>query len=406
MSKKRILHTTLGLLAAALLFSMLTLPAAAAEQDVQEVASRLQTLQRVQIDPNWLPDIKANQTAVQAMLDAFLACSAEEKKSFTAEQNKALNDYFKALYTVLDKDPSEIDILFSDNPAGTGSAATSSKPASSQGASSSTSSSSLSSNLAGQSNAESLSASSSGSAPAESDASALSSSSQSESSSAASSTALPPAPLTISSSAAGSLPRSTFPPQTPAGGGWQTLLGSKTFGNLLLATLGGLSLLLFLRFLAAVKKAGSPAKSELAEDQQKRELFGELYEDQAELSPHEETHFSAALKAARDSLTSKPEAVHPKPKKRKNPPPKAASAEAPFLEEAPDSEAGSFSAFPPPAAAAASDPLPDAATETEEPPEITPAPLPFAPAPKSKSMPQQRTGRPNHMPFTPEDLDE
>ncbi len=414
---KQGLKKLLAGLFALLILCVFALPALAEEErssNTQEVIAQLKALQRVHIDPAWTPDIEANQRAVQAMLDAFLACSSSEKGEFTKEETDTLKAYFRTLYTVQGKDPSAVDTLFTSSGTASGSSsAASPKPSSSSSSSTSTSSSSRP--------ASSSSSSSYSSSGASSNVSVSESTSQLESASvsssvapvssapASSSAALPPAGNTASSS---NLPKATFTPQMPTGGGWNGFFTSAAFGQSLLFGLFVLIGLLFLRFLGALRSAGRPPKAALEEDLRNRELFGELYEDEIELAPHEAA-FAVALKnaiATEKKASAAPVAANtspPKPTPANNnqskatipdsPPPQKPVTPPAYANQAYRTTMESTTAPKPPEGAPAFHMPVSPRLEKDAPP---PAPAPI----NKKPLGQPKTGRPKPIPFDQEDL--
>ncbi len=234
----------------------------AVSANVQDVLDRLATLQSADIDPGWLPDIEKNQSSVQAMLDSYLRCTGAEKKEFTPQQNSDLHAYFEALYTVQGKDPSAVDAIFAGEVVASSSAAASSSRA--------VSSSRSVASSAAVSSAVSSVVSSSGSG-------SVTSASGSGSGSGASSS-VGVAAAGVSSSAASVPPVQPvyFSPQIPQGG-WVTFLGNRALGGVLLTGLGVLLAVVFLRYLAALRKAGKVPQSAWASDFRGRELYGENY---------------------------------------------------------------------------------------------------------------------------------
>ena len=226
-----------------LLFS--ALPGLAASEATQDVLNKLSHLQRVHIDPGWLPDIRTNQNAVQALLDSYLALDGEQRQELSADDRTALRGYFEALYEVQGKDRNEVAALFEDATAAQDDpAAVPSAPPEDPG-------SSLPASVAESS------------APASSPAP--------ESVSLAVSSAATPA---ASEAEPGSLPAAVEPPQTPDGGGWLGFFGNRTLGTALLMILVLLAVLLFVRFLVALRKASKESDRQAPVDARAQEMFG------------------------------------------------------------------------------------------------------------------------------------
>lgn len=419
---KQKLKKLIALLFALLLLGIFALPVLAEQEKsekAQEVMAHLQTLQRVHIDPAWPPDIETNQRAVQAMLDAFLACSAAEKSEFTKEENESLRAYFRALYTAQGKEPAAADKLFAASTTSASAASASNKTTSSAASSSSSkatssaassSSASASSKAASSSSAPSVSSTSVSSA-AEESSSALTSSVAATSVAPSSAVPLPVAGNTTSSA---SLPKTTFAPQMPSGGGWNGFFTSAAFGQSLFFLLFVLVGLLFLRFLAALRSAGRPPQAALDEDLRNRELFGELYEDEIELAPHEEA-FSVALKKAiaSEKKTTTATAVPKIPEKPAQP--TASSSQADTKAEAkqppaapikaPSMQPFSSNTTGPRSAPLAKEPIASPAFKMPAAPApIKDAPTPAPAPPTKKPLGQPKTGRPKPMPFDQEDI--
>ncbi len=265
---KQVFRVVAGGVAAMLAVVLLALPVLALSENAQAVVTRLETMQQANIDPAWTPDIEANQTAVQELLDLYKKCSPAERAEFTPEQNSGLRAYFDALYNVQGKDKAELDDLFA------GRSVASSAPASS--ASAAASSSSLASSAA-SSSASSSSASASSQA-------AASSSSQSGSSGAVASSGSAPSSQAGSdagqaSSAAGGdsssgVPGAAYGPQVPSGGGPFGFLGSKAISALLLVVICVLAAAVFVRFLVSLRAAGKVKTEE--PDAAMQELHGSV----------------------------------------------------------------------------------------------------------------------------------
>lgn len=227
-------------LAALLLLLLFALPAFAASERVEAVQVRLATLKGSDINPDWLPDIRANEANVQQLLTLYTACTDEEKKEFTSEELTDLRAYFVALYQVQGKDVAGVDALFTTSGAG----------ASSGGSASSTSATS-------EEEAPSSAAISS------SEASPPPSSSRSS---------------VASISASASMPAVSAPPAGTSSNGWLGFFGNGTLGAAILIVLLVLAGLIFLRFLASLRAAGRLPRSNTEADEQAQQLFGENYQ--------------------------------------------------------------------------------------------------------------------------------
>ncbi len=233
-------------LLAALCAGWFALPAVAAPEDVDEVLTRLATLQNTDVDPSWPPDVEAGAASIEAMLDAYRRCTADERKNFTVQQNADLRSYFDALYTQQERDTAELDSLFAG---GTGSQAAPSGASASVPASAASSDSSFpSSSQASGSTASS----SSNVAPNAQTSSGASTQASSATSSSASSKTVP--------GAIGAIQGTHNPPQIPRGEGLGALLGNSMLGGLLMALLMALSVIAFVRFAMAQHAAERDAK--------------------------------------------------------------------------------------------------------------------------------------------------
>ncbi len=190
----------------------------------QAVQARLATLQQAYIQPEWLPDIRANETAVQALLDDYLALTADGRAELSAQNNSDLRAYFAALYEVQGKSAAGVDALFEES-----SAAGYMPPAPSK----------------------------------------------------------PPEPVSIAPSSvslpapSSSVPQSQPPPPqsqaptTPAGGdSWS----SRTLSTGALLVLAAVAVVLFARFVVALRRAGKGGKTQNGVDIRTQEMFGESYD--------------------------------------------------------------------------------------------------------------------------------
>lgn len=239
-----------GILAILLLLAVVfALPVAADERtdEVEEVVRQLRQMQQVQIDPEWLPDIRTNQGYVQSLLDGFLALTEPERSTLTDDENEGLRAYFAALYEVQGKDPATVDDLF---------AAGGVNPPSSSSTSASASSSNTS--AASSSSQSSSTPSSSSSQPASS-----------------ASVSTPGSVVEVSSQPGGDIPSLSTPGGNQEDQGLLAFFGSNTLGVTILALLVGLCIVLFIRFLVALRAAGKVRKQEATEDERSAELFGE-----------------------------------------------------------------------------------------------------------------------------------
>ncbi|MDL2219009.1 hypothetical protein LJC04_01545 [Ruminococcaceae bacterium OttesenSCG-928-O06] len=243
MRKNAALRKLGALLAALLLVCSLALPALAASAAVEDVLALLGTLQRADINPAWQPDIAHNESSVQRLLDLYLACTTEEKAEFTTQQNSDLHAYFTALYRVQGRDAAEVDALFTEDTAPPPDTSQSTPPPDSSVSvpdDSSSASSSGSASSGGTSSTTSLPSGTSSSAPVGGGTSATTPDSGG---------ALPPAP----------------------GGG--SIFENRGLGSILLVVLLALAVILAIRFIVALRKAGPAPKDDLETE----ELFGEGY---------------------------------------------------------------------------------------------------------------------------------
>lgn len=216
-------------LAVALLLAA-ALPGLAASEATQDVLDTLAYLQRVSIQPEWLPDIQTNENAVQGLLDGYLVLTLAERRELTAENRADLRAYFEALYQVQGKDVAGVDALFEDATAVPDASAL---PASSVEASS----------------ASVTSAPTGGSAP---DASAVS-----------------------DPASTASVPAATSQPvPAPTGDGGF----GRTLGTGLLMVLAVVAVVLFVRFLAALRRADRDGAAQAHVDARAQEMFGESYD--------------------------------------------------------------------------------------------------------------------------------
>lgn len=280
-----------------LLFAVVfSAPILAASQNVSDVLAQLNTLIRVDIDPAWTPDVEANTTHIESMLVAYKKCTPTEKKEFTTEQNKQLKAYFSALYKVQGKSTAEIDTLFSataiTNSKSTIVSATSSKIVSSTSAKSSISSTSSTSSASSTSpRSKTPSASVVSAAPVSLTSKASTSLNEANSGAVPSSSTIFSGILPVSASSSPEISQKIVTDirsestavaplnvEYPKGGG--NLFGNAAMGSTLLVLLFIFSLLVFFRFIAALRKAGKPSESALAQDLRAQELFGEIYEDE------------------------------------------------------------------------------------------------------------------------------
>ena len=215
-------------LAVALLLAA-ALPGLAASEATQDVLDTLAYLQRVSIQPEWLPDIQTNESAVQGLLDGYLALTLAERRELTAENRADLRAYFEALYQVQGKDVAGVDALFED--------ATAVPDASASSAS------------AVASSAPASSAPTGGSAP---DASAVS-----------------------DPASTASVPAATSQPVAPPAGDGGF---GRTLGTGLLMVLAVVAVVLFVRFLAALRRADRDGAAQAHVDARAQEMFGESYD--------------------------------------------------------------------------------------------------------------------------------
>lgn len=413
----------LPLLTALVLLAVCTLPVfGAAGDNVQSVLDLLNTLQRADIDPAWLPDIAANESSVQRLLDAYLRCSEEERATFTDAQANSLRAYFEALYAVQGRDVAELDALLAGNTASSSPASSSASPSSAVSSSAPSSSSPA---------ASSAPAGSSSLSSAVSSASAASTSSGA--SSATSSAVLAPA----SQHSAAVTP--VRPPQPPTeGDGWAELLGNRAVGvGLLLLLLVCLGLVV-LQYISALRRAAKLVKQEQQEDLHNRELFGDSYQD--ELLLHDSDKSSSIPPTKKHNIAALPKPKNePKPSSSataKKSAPAAAPQQPAQQEDKQISEPENFLRRSFAGASAASDtsgnaqrpafddPAPDAAppktddsrllnsvaaalqATVKEDSVSVPPPSP-APAPLKRSPNRsRRTGRPGRMPVLPSDSED
>lgn len=412
-------------------------PALAASQQVEDVLALLARLQRVDINPEWLPDIEKNEQTVQQLLDLYMECTPEEKAEFTKQQNDDLRAYFEALYTVQGKDVAGVDALF-----GAAGGSSSSPPASSSESEAPASSSSSS-----PPQSSSAPADSSQSVPDDSAASSsLSAASGSGEDSSAAESAQAGSSSAESSSApvgAGGVQSSTTEGQSPPSGA-----SGRGVGTIVLVVLGLVVVVLFVRFVASLKKAPAPQQNTEEENLRAQELFGENYDAEAmkkQLTaeiPDEELPaesvgetiapftpspitFAEAKKGKKPSArqTAKQSRPQAGPKEKAAPaaapkdavvttgnvaPPKQESHTLPLLRQQEEPTGAEKASAPPrPAATPAPVAAPPAAEEAKA-AEIGPNPdAPGAITLRSFSG-QPRTGRPGKMPFrqgTPDDID-
>lgn len=253
----------LAIIAGLLLVIFAALPALGASANTQAVLDRLAVLQRADINPDWPPDVEANLAAVEGLLSLYKACTPEERKEFTPEQNKALRAYFTTLYGIQGKSTTELDALFSSEPSSASTPASSSGPAASSSVSSASASSVASSSASVSSAAASSSLAASSSASSVSPASSPSSSAPVVSSTFSSASSTPPAEE----------PTSHTPPPAPR----NTFFANRGTGAILLLALFSCLALVFLRFLVAVGAAHKSAKKNQPHKSLEQELFGENY---------------------------------------------------------------------------------------------------------------------------------
>lgn len=399
-------------LAACLMLMLFSIPAQAVSDNVQQVLTRLEALQNSHIDPAWEPDVKANQSSVEGLLAAYQGCTLSQRKEFTLQQNQQLRSYFTTLYKVQGKDTAEVAALFtgvspassqvsSSSPASSASSAASSSkaPSSESKASSSVISSSraLQSSSVSSSSAASSKASSalpSSSAPLSGSSSALPVSSSLSSSSKA------VTPASVTSSSGSSLPSALFLPQIPKNNSLFSFMGNPGLANLFLLLLSALSLLVFFRYLGALKslkksKQNTPEEEweeTLLTKEELRRSYG--YETPSQPSapfpeaPSPPTPPSVSKPIPLSSLLEVEEKTNRE---------KAFTAQAihSTIENQPSASGPAHQPTPPPS------PLKEPSGPSLSSPSRVPgAPRP-APAPKNK-----RTGRPSKMSFIPQNTDE
>ena len=278
----------LALLATIIMLASFAIPVLAASANVEDALSRLASLQNAHIDPDWQPDVKANQSAVEGLLSAYKKCTTSERSTFTTQQIQDMQAYFTTLYKVQGKDPKDVSALFSEKESSSTSKSSSSKAASSSKSASSTSASKTagiskavsSSKAASSSKAISSSQSTSiskatSSSTAVSSSAAISSTGSSSSqissvalvaSSQPASTSHLAAPVTSDKNTGHSLSKATFPPQIPKNTGLFSFSGNQGLGVVLLLILFILTILVALRYLVALRGIGKTVKQTPADD--------------------------------------------------------------------------------------------------------------------------------------------
>lgn len=219
-------------LGALLLLLAFTLPAFA-ETPVEDLLTQLTRLQRSDIDPDWLPDIQANEALVQRLLDSYVALTDDEKAQLTTLQKADLRAYFEALYQVQGRAAEEVDALFALPVPPPSQPPVSSRPPASSAPSAS---SAVDSSVPAQPPDSSLPAS----APAS------------------------PAPA----------------PSQPAAPRQNT----SPVGLILVVLLGGVLVVVLARFMVSLRRAARQAKREEELAAQARELFGEDYQLEDEVN--------------------------------------------------------------------------------------------------------------------------
>lgn len=252
----------LSLLLAALLLAvawgLVPLRAQAASPNTQAVLDQLALLQNSDIDPAWTPDIRANEGAVQRLLDLYQACSAEERAEFTEAQQNDLRAYFEALYRVQGKDPAEVEALFAPLPASEAAAPSAlSRPEASL--------------AAGEE---------SGAAVSEEAAASVE---EEENPPAASGAGGGVGQVSLAESAAGAAP-----PQPERGRSLADLLGNSALGTLMLVVLLTCLVLVTLRFYTLMRRTKPEAGAALPEAPEEQELDKEAEAPPVE-RPAEET---------------------------------------------------------------------------------------------------------------------
>ncbi len=242
---------------------LLSMPALAASQEVEEVIAQLERMQQVDINPAWPPDIEANEALVQQMLDDYLQCTDQQRAEFTQEQQDDLRAYFTVLYDIQGRNVGEVDLLFTQEPQTPGAA----QPESSAAQEDEPSDSSLAeAAVSSQQGAESAEAATSGESEAASQGASSMADSQSDSTAASSmAESQSAASQTAASSEATAVP---LPTDEQNGSG-------RALGTLGLIVLVGIAAVLFIRFIIALRQAGKAPQS--VEEARAQELFGENY---------------------------------------------------------------------------------------------------------------------------------
>lgn len=264
MRDKRRVRGLAAVLAMVLALAVFALPVLAASENAQAVLDQLAMLRRADISPEWPPDVQHNEAHVQQLLDLYLACDAEERAEFTAEENAGLRAYFETLYSIQGRNTADVDALFEGAapPPPDSSADTSdSGDASSSVSDSAESETAQDSSQPAESGADSSApASSSTPAPASSDAGDVGGG---------------------VASGDGSIPSATYPPQVPKEGGWLSLFGNRGLSALLLVVLLGLALVVFIRFLVALRAAKPAAKAGAGDGDYDEVPFEDPFEQEA-----------------------------------------------------------------------------------------------------------------------------
>lgn len=264
----------MALICCLVLAALLALPVFAQSPNTEAVLKQLDYLKKVDISPQWLPDIRANQSSVQHLLDLYEECTMDERAEFTQQELDDLREYFEALYTVQGKDTAGLDVLFEITQGET------------------PDDSSLPPEVE----------------PDEPDEpSSLPQEASSEIST--------PAPGEVVDPQSSSTPESqyvgTTPPSVPKGGGWLSIFGSDTVGITILVVLAAIVAVLFIRFLVALRKVGKDQKDENTAEFRKRELFGDDYTVDTEGAD------SVSAAGENGEAPQKPAPLPPMPEKQK-----------------------------------------------------------------------------------------
>lgn len=210
-------------------------PALADQEDLDELLAQLALLQNQDIDPTWTPDIQANQATVAAMLAAYRRTTKADRERLTSQQIDDLTIYFKALYTILGRDPLDVAALFS----GIADITTAGQDILGDGSSSSSS-------AQPQSASSSSSSQATGPAQQNSQSSSVSSAPEEEVVEA-------PASTTTDIVDTSGIPSPNFTPQVPQASGLFALLSSAVLSTLLMLIMILLCIAIFIRFLAALR---------------------------------------------------------------------------------------------------------------------------------------------------------